>query len=280
MADNFSIRDASGNTKYAATTDLGSDVHVRKVQVVGPAGGSTTKTDDAAFTPGTDAVVMAGATFDDTSPDSVNEGDAGALRMSANRNLYTTIRDAAGNERGANVDAYNRVQAVLEDAGHNYSATIGLATDNVAANVGSILVASQGMQYDPTASVYTRIRGIHELTLLSSAARTATTTSADFTNYNCKGAIFVVDITAVPGVETVQLEVQAGNSIVTKYIPVISGTTQSATGTTWVLLYPTTMGAANWNNYANGILPKTFRIKMTHSASGSFTYSVTALMLL
>lgn len=61
--------------------------------------------DDAAFTPATSSLAMAGFTFDDVTPDSVNEGDAGAARMSANRNVYTTIRDAAGNERGANVTA-------------------------------------------------------------------------------------------------------------------------------------------------------------------------------
>jgi hypothetical protein len=63
------------------------------------------QTDDAAFTPGSSIVSIIGAEFDDTSPDSVDEGDGGALRMSANRNLYSTIRDAAGNERGANVNA-------------------------------------------------------------------------------------------------------------------------------------------------------------------------------
>lgn len=61
--------------------------------------------DDAAFTPATTKVMMAGFEYDDTTPDSVNEGDAGAARMSANRNVYMTIRDAAGNERGANVNA-------------------------------------------------------------------------------------------------------------------------------------------------------------------------------
>lgn len=71
--------------------------------------------DDAAFTPGTSSVDMVGATFDDTAPDSVDEGDGGALRMSANRNLYTTIRDAAGNERGVNVDASNQM-AVADSA--------------------------------------------------------------------------------------------------------------------------------------------------------------------
>jgi len=65
--------------------------------------------DDSAFTPATSSVMMFGAEFDDTSPDTVNEGDAGAVRMSANRNLFTTIRDAAGNERGVNVTSSNNL---------------------------------------------------------------------------------------------------------------------------------------------------------------------------
>jgi hypothetical protein len=61
--------------------------------------------DDAAFTPAVTKVNMSGFTFDDVAPDSVNEGDAGAGRMSANRNQYVQIRDNAGNERGLNIDA-------------------------------------------------------------------------------------------------------------------------------------------------------------------------------
>lgn len=66
--------------------------------------------DDAAFTPGTSSVMVGGFLFDDTAPDSVDEGDVGAARMSSNRNQYIQIRDGAGNERGANVDAANELQ--------------------------------------------------------------------------------------------------------------------------------------------------------------------------
>ena len=51
--------------------------------------------------------------FDDTSPTSITENQFGNLRMSANRNAFTTIRDAAGNERGANVNANNAILAAL-----------------------------------------------------------------------------------------------------------------------------------------------------------------------
>jgi hypothetical protein len=67
------------------------------------------KTDDSAFVPATDEVMMIGAVFDDSGPDSVNEGDAGAVRMSANRSQYVNIRDNAGNERGLNIDAQGNI---------------------------------------------------------------------------------------------------------------------------------------------------------------------------
>ena len=89
----------------------------------------TSQVDDAAFTPATSRVTMTGATFDDTTPDSVDEGDGGALRMSANRNLYTQLRDAAGNERGANVNASNQLQVEIFDGGD--SLTVDNATLSV-----------------------------------------------------------------------------------------------------------------------------------------------------
>lgn len=55
------------------------------------------------------------AVFDDVSPTSITENNFGSVRMSANRNLYGTIRDAAGNERGANVTASNEL--VVSDSG-------------------------------------------------------------------------------------------------------------------------------------------------------------------
>jgi hypothetical protein len=92
------------------------------------------QTDDAAFTPGTSVVSVIGGEFDDTAPDSVDEGDAGALRMSANRNLYTTIRDAAGNERGANVNASGQLNVTgpVTNAG-----TFAVQADSVIPGTGA-----------------------------------------------------------------------------------------------------------------------------------------------
>ena len=102
-----------GPQKKVQLTDLTDDATIQAsgaldVHIVSGSSG-TSMTDDAAFTPATSSITPAGFLFDDTGPDSVDEGDAGIGRMSANRNQYVTIRDAAGNERGLNVDASGQI---------------------------------------------------------------------------------------------------------------------------------------------------------------------------
>lgn len=67
------------------------------------------------------------AQFDDTSPTAITENQFGNLRMSANRNAYTTIRDAAGNERGVNVTAGNASQGDITSVAGTSVVTGGVA---------------------------------------------------------------------------------------------------------------------------------------------------------
>lgn len=53
------------------------------------------------------------AQFDDAAPTTITEDRWGNLRISTNRNLYATIRDAAGNERGLNIDANGNLGAAI-----------------------------------------------------------------------------------------------------------------------------------------------------------------------
>lgn len=53
-----------------------------------------THEDDAAFT-AADAVVLVGGLADETSPDSVDEGDVGAVRMTLDRHLYVKEKRSA-----------------------------------------------------------------------------------------------------------------------------------------------------------------------------------------
>jgi hypothetical protein len=151
-AKGFGLASGSGGAGAASViTDLedgagesvGDDANdAIRVNVVAGAASGASHTDDNAFTPATDDGAMAFAFFDDVAPDSVNEGDGGAIRMSANRNLYSTIRDAAGNERGANVTAANELLVEL-GAG---SASIGTLGANSGVDIGDVtLTANNGV---------------------------------------------------------------------------------------------------------------------------------------
>jgi hypothetical protein len=98
-----------------------------QVDVIDGGGGGIT--DDSAFGIGSDNVSATGALFDDVSPDSVDEGDVGILRMSDNRNLYVQVRDAAGNERGINVDADGDIGVNVNDGSGTAITSTGVDDD-------------------------------------------------------------------------------------------------------------------------------------------------------
>lgn len=165
MADNTTFNPGVGGDTYRAEDrgGLGVKYPVSLIDVGGTAGPEallgdsgvtlpaslrSEQTDDAAFSPGTSVVLMVGATFDDTTPDSVNEGDGGALRMSANRNLYVMLRDGAGNERGLNVDASGNITANITGTvtvGSHAVTNAGIfATQSVCTNEGVFAVQETG----------------------------------------------------------------------------------------------------------------------------------------
>lgn len=137
------FRDAAGNER-------GANVNASNELLVACStcsGSGVSHIDDAAFTVATDDIVPIGAMFDDVTPDSVNENDAGVVRMSANRNVYSTIRDAAGNERGVNVDAAN---ALLVNPGslNNF----GVVTEDASESAGNFGIQLLTVRRDTAAS--------------------------------------------------------------------------------------------------------------------------------
>jgi hypothetical protein len=114
-------------------------------------GGASPFEDEDAFTVGTSSVGMTGYYVDDVAPDSAPENSGAAPRMSVNRIPYSILRDAAGNERGANVTASNALvvdgSAVTQPVsatnldvqiGGSDSLTIGTFPDNEPINVAQI----------------------------------------------------------------------------------------------------------------------------------------------
>jgi hypothetical protein len=80
-------------------------------------------------------VAALGAQFDDTTPGTTTENNIRALRMSTRRELYVQVRDAAGNERGLNVDASGNI--AVTDAGGSLTVDGTVATSSVVPGTGA-----------------------------------------------------------------------------------------------------------------------------------------------
>lgn len=85
--------------------------------VSGPAGG-TSATDDGAFTPASGSGTPAMGFCDEAATDSVDEGDVGVLRMTADRKLLTRIVGATDSNR-LDVDSSGRLTANLAAGTNN-----------------------------------------------------------------------------------------------------------------------------------------------------------------
>lgn len=88
VADSTRPAAVADGDRVNAAFDLQGGLQVLPVGGGGVAGIA----DDAPFTPGTNAVVMAGFEADESAPDSVDEGDAGAARMTLDRKQIVTAR--------------------------------------------------------------------------------------------------------------------------------------------------------------------------------------------
>ncbi len=169
---------------------------------------------------------------------------------------------------------------------------IGVANPSTGngADIG-LITASRPSSYN--GATWDANRGNEPATLLASAARTATTSSADQTNYNGKGVLLVVNVTAEAGTTTLTLTVQGKDSISGNYYDLITGivvynaATDTPTVTRAIAIYPGVLtadaigaGNANLISQKSVVLPRTWRVTVTPSDASSQTYSVSGVTLL
>lgn len=144
------------------------------------------------------------------------------------------------------------------------------------AAVGKLGVVSRAQLWDGVN--WNRARGNQDLVLLPAAVRNASTNSADQVNFNARGLHVVFDITAVPGVDTVTITIEGKDALSGKYYPILIGAATPAVGTKVLRVYPALTVVANLTE--NDILPRDWRVTVTHSGAGAFTYSVGASLIL
>lgn len=145
---------------------------------------------------------------------------------------------------------------------------------------GTVFGAFTQMNYN--GATWDRNRNNMVGTILSSAARTGTTNSSDFTNYNHRGIVLSLNITSASGTGGLQVLIQVKDSIAVVYRQLnTSPTAITAAGQYIYMLYPGIDGTNNNNNQnISQVLPQIFRIQVVHGDASSYTYSVNYHMIL
>lgn len=115
-----------------------------KVNIKAGAGsGGTAAADNSAFTFGTTNITPSGFVFDDVAPNAATENRVATPRMSGNRVPYAIVRDAAGNERGLNVDANGEIGiGAIRSALPAGTNGIGKLTANTGVTIGAVEIAA------------------------------------------------------------------------------------------------------------------------------------------
>lgn len=112
----------------------------------------------------------------------------------------------------------------------------------------------------------------------ASAVRAATLVGDDNKKVpGSRGIKAVLDVTAVPGVDTVQLVIENKDPVSGKYVNVLSAAARVGAGTDTLTVQPG--GPVTANIAANDQMADTYRIRVVHSAGSNFTYSVSVTEL-
>lgn len=150
-----------------------------------------------------------------------------------------------------------------------------IATGGSIADANGGVLALPVCQWAYNGATFDRLRNNVDVTLLASAARTTTQTSADIVTYNCQAVVFTLDVTAVPGsapslVVTINYKDPASG----KYITLLTGVAVTAVGTTTYAVDPRLVaGTEPYTKTVPAALGRTFQIVITAGNGNSATYS-------
>lgn len=111
--------------------------------------------------------------------------------------------------------------------------------------------------------------------LLAQASRTASTAGPDQTNANSRGVLLYLDVTAASGTGGLTVQVQGKDPSSGKYKTLNANPTAvTAIGTTAYMLYPGASTTGQVQQATSQVLPRTWRVNVSHGDASSYTYSV------
>ena len=146
------------------------------------------------------------------------------------------------------------------------------ASDGNATTYVALVTTTYGLKHNGT--TWDRDRNNVEATALASAARTATTNSPDIVNYNGRGVVVILDITAFAATPVLTLSIEGKDPVSGGYYTILIGAAINVAGASRniYVVYPGITETANVD--VSFPLPRTFHITVTHGDADSVTYSV------
>jgi len=157
------------------------------------------KVDDSAFAVGTDSVGVSGYLADETTPDSVDEGDVGAARMTLDRKQIMVIADATTDSQRLAIDASGLAQVDVAAHALTNANALPISKDNSANaeanpiyvyNVANVVSGTEVHDYDTAAAIASDATSDHD--------------------YAVTGTTFFLKSVIVAGSGNIKFEVQGG----------------------------------------------------------------------
>lgn len=189
---------------------------------------------------------------------------------------YWELVDASGNRIMVGPASHDAAAAGAPlRAGGVYRATLPSVGDgdivDLLADAAGRLIMKNGAQ--------------QEFEALASAARTANTTSSDFTNPGAKGIAICLNVTSITATPSITLTVQWKCPSSSVYEDLATATAAvSATGIHTYMLYPGNLaipgGGSDIVELFEVGLPTTWRLSIAHADADSITYQIGASYLL
>ena len=155
--------------------------------------------------------------------------------------------------------------------------------DALAAETANVLKAA-GFGYLFNGTSWDRQRNnLEEITLLASAERTSSTVTPTQTNYNARGVMLVLDVSAITDTPSIQAVVQVIDTLSGDYEAILRGGNVTTVSLNSYVVYPggiSTAGGGDVVMVAILPLPRKWRVTVSHSDADPITYSLSAHYIL
>jgi hypothetical protein len=155
--------------------------------------------------------------------------------------------------------------ALVNSSGNQYQ----VGSNVTDASSGALAATAANLAYN--GATWDRQRNNVDVTLLASASRTTTQTSADITTYNAAGIHVVLDMTVV-GTGSVTVSINGKDSVSGKFYTILAGAAVTTNSTNVYKIFPGATVTANVS--ANDHLPRVIQIVVTANNANAATYSV------